>query len=84
VEAVWKRQTAAKRSSSELPSLATRTEATDRSRSQHVLAPYKQEVARSSRAPPIAAPGSNRPPRRPLPVLPEPPRAPLPGFAPQG
>ena len=28
-------------------------EATDRSRRQHLLAPYKQEVARSSRAPPI-------------------------------
>ena len=39
------------------PSLAKRTGATDGSRRQQMLVPYKQEVARSSRAPPIL-PGS--------------------------
>ena len=45
MEARWKRQTAAKRSSSEGP-IAHRADcATDGCRPQHLLAPYKQEVA---------------------------------------
>ena len=35
------------------PLLAERSRATGGGRPQHLLAPYKQEVARSSRAPPI-------------------------------
>src|SRR5688500_13429528 len=53
VEALWKRQTAAK-CSSYVRAIARRAvRATGRGRPQHLLAPYKQEVARSSRAPPI-------------------------------
>jgi hypothetical protein len=53
VEALWKRQTAADRSKFGA-SIARRADsATGGSRAQQLLAPYKQEVARSSRAPPI-------------------------------
>ena len=52
VEALWKRPTAADGSSMRGPSLAQRLSATGGSRRQQLLAPYTQEVARSSRAPP--------------------------------
>ena len=54
LEAAWKRQTAAKGSSYWRQVARGAARATDGSRSQQLLAPYKQEVARSSRAPPIS------------------------------
>jgi hypothetical protein len=53
VEALWKRQTAAERSSQARFIARRAVWATDGGRPQQLLAPYKQEVARSSRAPPI-------------------------------
>jgi hypothetical protein len=53
MEAQWKRQTAANRSSQEQQAARGAVWATNRGRPQQMLAPYKQEVARSSRAPPI-------------------------------
>jgi hypothetical protein len=56
VEALWKRQTAANRSR-HVPLVARRAAwVTGGSKPQRLLAPYKQEVARSSRAPPILMP----------------------------
>jgi hypothetical protein len=52
MEALWKRQTAAVRSSQARFSARRAERAADRIRPQQLLAPYKQEVARSSRAPP--------------------------------
>jgi hypothetical protein len=53
MEAPWKRQTAAERSSYVRLTARAADLATGGSKPQQVLAPYKQEVARSSRAPPI-------------------------------
>jgi hypothetical protein len=55
VEALWKRQTAAERSSQARFIARRAVWATDGGRPQQLLAPDKQEVARSSRAPPITA-----------------------------
>jgi hypothetical protein len=58
VERAWKRRTAAERSTYTHTIACRAAGATDRSRRQHPLAPYKQEVARSSRAPPILLPAT--------------------------
>ena len=55
VEALWKRQTAAGRNRYGRSIARRADQATGGSRRQQLLAPYKQEVARSSRAPPISA-----------------------------
>jgi hypothetical protein len=55
VEALGKRQSAANGSSQAGPSACGAARATRGNRPRKLLAPYKQEVARSSRAPPIVA-----------------------------